>query len=86
MAAEVIFQRVHVPTKETAYSPDAQFAHFTQVILPLLRRKNQTGTLIFVSDYCDYVLLVNYFKEDRGTNVSTLNEYMINVSFDFAHS
>ncbi|CAL4180095.1 unnamed protein product, partial [Meganyctiphanes norvegica] len=57
--------------------PDARFTYFTKELLPQFRSGLRNHTLIYIPDYCDYVRLVRFFKEDRGSSIATINEYMV---------
>lgn len=60
--------------------PDARFHHFTTDLLPRLRTEQRRHTLIYIPDYCDYVRLLRHLKEDGGTSIASINEYMVGVS------
>ncbi|KAK3856006.1 hypothetical protein Pcinc_037630 [Petrolisthes cinctipes] len=79
IAGEVVVPAEMVITRiPGTRDPDSRFRHFTQEILPRLRSgPPQPGTMVYVPDYCDYVRLLRYLKEDRGISVATINEYMI---------
>ncbi|KAG7170359.1 Digestive organ expansion factor-like, partial [Homarus americanus] len=57
--------------------PDSRFRFFTQEIFPQLRSSMRSHTMVYIPDYCDYVRLVRYLKEDGGTSIATINEYMV---------
>lgn len=57
--------------------PDARFHHFTTELLPRLRSEHRSHTLIYIPDYCDYVRLLRHLKEDGGTSIASINEYMV---------
>lgn len=60
--------------------PDARFHHFTKELLPRLRTEQRRHTMIYIPDYCDYVRLLRHLKEDGGTSIASINEYMVSVS------
>lgn len=57
--------------------PDSRFHYFTRELLPQLQSSLRSHTMIYIPDYCDYVRLVRFLKEDRGTSIATINEYMV---------
>ncbi|XP_069940559.1 U3 small nucleolar RNA-associated protein 25 homolog [Cherax quadricarinatus] len=57
--------------------PDTRFHYFTQELLPQFRSTMRFHTMVYIPDYCDYVRLVRYLKEDRGISIATINEYMV---------
>ncbi|XP_045598817.1 U3 small nucleolar RNA-associated protein 25 homolog [Procambarus clarkii] len=57
--------------------PDSRFQHFTQELLPQFRSSMRHNVLVYIPDYCDYIRLVRYLKEDGGTSAATINEYMV---------
>nr|XP_027213158.1 digestive organ expansion factor homolog [Penaeus vannamei] len=57
--------------------PDVRFNYFIQELLPQFRSSRRYHTMLYIPDYCDYVRLVRYLKEDGGTSMSTINEYMV---------
>ena len=59
--------------------PDTRFHHFTTELLPQLRAEQRSHTLVYIPDYCDYVRLLRHLKEDGGTSIASINEYMVGV-------
>ncbi|XP_047493817.1 U3 small nucleolar RNA-associated protein 25 homolog [Penaeus chinensis] len=57
--------------------PDVRFNYFIQELLPQFQSSRRYHTMLYIPDYCDYVRLVRYLKEDGGTSMSTINEYMV---------
>ena len=61
------FVRLNAPSP--ASDADVRFSHFTSTILPVLRKsKQETGTLIFMSSYLDFIRLRNYFSTSTSTD------------------
>ncbi|XP_068227770.1 U3 small nucleolar RNA-associated protein 25 homolog [Palaemon carinicauda] len=56
--------------------PDSRFNYFVKEVLPQYQANRRMGILVYIPDYCDYVRLVKYLKEDGGTSFSSINEYM----------
>ncbi|KAG0718827.1 Digestive organ expansion factor [Chionoecetes opilio] len=57
--------------------PDARFHYFTGELLPRLRSEQRSHTLVYIPDYCDYVRLLRHLKDDGGTSIASINEYMV---------
>ncbi|KAJ3037674.1 rRNA-binding ribosome biosynthesis protein utp25 [Rhizophlyctis rosea] len=79
-----LFHRVPVPQNSPSLAPDARFSFFTERIMPSIISKagtvTQQGTLIFVSDYFDFVRVRNWIKAQVGGDrdmekVGFLSEY-----------
>lgn len=61
---------------------DARFQYFIQELLPQFQSCLRMHTMVFIPDYCDYIRILRYLKEDGGLSISTINEYMVGVSIE----
>ncbi|CAA19309.1 U3 associated protein Utp25 [Schizosaccharomyces pombe] len=54
--------------------PDARFSYFTGSILVQLKKYSQSGILVYIPSYFDFVRVRNYMDEE-GINYSAISEY-----------
>jgi len=54
---------------------NARFEFFTKKVLPSLKEKLMSHTLVFVASYFDFVRLRNYFKKEEETRFVQICEY-----------
>ncbi|XP_064106595.1 U3 small nucleolar RNA-associated protein 25 homolog [Macrobrachium nipponense] len=64
--------------------PDSRFNYFVKEVLPQYQANRRIGILVYIPDYCDYVRLVKYLKEDGGVSFSSINEYMTGEMYKVA--
>ena len=76
--SDFILRRVR--NTQEPYCPNLHFEYFINQVYPDLKLNQCGHTLIYVPDYFDYNRIVSFIKEDQGTSISTINEYMISVS------
>lgn len=67
-----VFERVDV--QSLLQLPEARFAAFMESVLPQLLERHESGTLIFVPSYFDFVKIRNHFEE-QNVPFAGLDEY-----------
>lgn len=55
---------------------DSRFQFFIKEVLPQYQANRRIGIMVYIPDYCDYVRLVKYLKEDGGVSFTGINEYI----------
>ncbi|KAG5513787.1 hypothetical protein PMAC_000825 [Pneumocystis sp. 'macacae'] len=78
-----IFLRLH--SSDISMDPDTKFSYFKTSILPNIIRSGESGFLIFISSYFDFVRIRNYLNKEE-ISFTFISEYSSNSEVSKARS